>query len=360
MMKTIKTNNRKSGSLKVLASLLISATFALGADYNPIEGSQLFQLGANPSAIALSGSFAAMNEDHSLVLQNPVVAAKISRHTVSFSTLGFGDLFGWSGAYSLPTDYGVFTLGAQSFNSEKMELKSYLDASLGFAKEISTVYRFGGALHVDRALDYKDNQSIGVYVDGVITAVNRKKLNNTLGVGGLTYAVMVKNLGVPSTAGDFVDSNNKPATMKALHLRGGVGFDFLALKLDKVKVPTFLKSRFMADLAFDTLPYFTFRFHTALDNRFYIPVDIIDSLSLKIGYHLGEGVYGVPGTGPVTAGLGANFKVANTDISLQYSVLPNKLIDPKKLDLNHLIGVSVSFGFKDESKPEIDLKVFED
>ncbi|MBL8994132.1 MAG: hypothetical protein JNM63_12385 [Spirochaetia bacterium] len=326
----------------------------LCADPLTPAGSQLLIPGLNPVSLAQAGAF--VTEDTpSLVSLTPMSAATLLRHNASVNYLGnFGTLNGFSAAYSLPTLAGVFSFAYTGLLANSYAAGSIHNGSLIFSKEISTRFRFGTALGVDvaQSSNFSGVTAVGVHLDLGMLYESPTTIEKTIGLGHLRYGILFRNIGLPPTY-------NASNWLKSPELRAGLSFDWLRFVKKSKNPEKPVADAFLSRLVLETglqLP-FNFLLSAALKNTIYLGLGPIESLSISGGYTLGTTNIGVPNVGPWSAGATLHFDFNPTDLYLNYSLTPEN-ISGATGGFFHGLSISIAFGYKDNSRPVIDLGDF--
>ncbi len=350
-----------SGNYKrILKLALLFSLLVAGLQADPLAlGSQILIPGMNPISLAQGGSI--VTEDSpELVSLSPMSAATILRHNLSVNYLGnFGNLNGFSAAYSLPTLVGVFSATYTGLLANSDAAGSLHSGSLVFSKEISTRFRFGTALGVDvgQSSNFSGSTAVGVHLSLGILYENPGTIAKTIGIGKFRYGLLVRNAGLPP-------NYNASNFLKTPELRGGLSFDWLRF-VKKSKSPDKpFQDAFLSRLVVETgvaIP-FNFLLSGALKNTIFFNLGPLDSLTLSGGAFLSSSnstptSIGVPIIGPFTAGATLHLNFSPTDLFIHYALTPENILSATS-GLYHSFALSIAFGKKDTSKPGIDLGDF--
>jgi len=340
----------------VFTLLLTGSGFLSGlSGFEPIEGSEIIHTGLSAQAIGIGGAYAAADDDIGYISVNPAAAGGILRPNINLTFLGFGNLSAYSLFAGIPTPFGVIIGGYDGIYSEVNALGSMHHFQLGFAKEISLQYSAAFCVNVDRISDHTSAYSgLGVAVDAVVTKNIVQELPGPVGLGNRTWALWIKNFGVPAYFKDYSAGENQ--YLKAPEIRAGAKLDWLRIPVQSMHIT----SRLYGDIALSIPVYFNLKVNFGLDTRLMLQNKAVEYISLKIGI-LPTFVekLGTPGLGPVSGGLGAKFTPGTFDILFNYALIPynrESLTGSENLSgIYHTFSLGTSFGFKDVSKPAIDL-----
>ncbi len=331
---------------------LIHTTILRGA--NMVRGSELQSLGSEASSLAVAGAYTTEADIPSLVALNPALGASFLRPNLSVNYTGmFSNLNYFSVLYSQPTLYGVFSLAYRGEISSGFLIGNVHSIETLFSKDISLRFKFGFGLGLDLASTSflgSSYSATGIHAQMAVLYQGSEPLDKTLGIGRLRLGAQIKQAGLFP----FYTITNTVTTIKTLDLRAGVSFDWLKLgqaKSQEGGSPDFFKSRFLFDVGVTPYPL-NLTLNGALKNTFYLNT-FVKSICLSGGAFLGTTNVGILNLGPWSLGLGFVFDFSPTDLSLQYSVIPDN--SSSQTTLYHSLAISIALGKKDVSKPQIDL-----
>jgi hypothetical protein len=103
---------------------------------------------------------------------------------------------------------------------------------------------------------------------------------------------------------------------------------------------------------------FNFNLCGGLKNTFVISKGALDAIDVNAGFFLALARIGVPNLGPWSAGVSFHFDFKPTELTLGWSILPEKVISSSTQGFFQSFSLGMAFGRKDTAKPVIDTGEF--
>ena len=316
-----------------------------------ISGSDLLSISFSPTVLAQGGSYLTELNTFDAIVYNPAIGAdKILFQSLSFSGLYGGEQTGgFSFIYKIPKIIGNHSVAINYLQAKRLELDEYINFQYIFSKEISKKHFFGLSVQSDIA-PAADLIPFGLFANFVFVYKSKSYIKKNAGFGDFRFSLAIENIGLP-----IVYSSDQNDIVKPLSMRFGAGFNFLDIK-DK-------KAGFQSGIGGDLgINFYPFNFLISGFFKMKAYKQDIFSITFRLGSFLSANLprnqrLGLTDIFPLTGGVVMKINAKKRWIIFNYAVSRKNITEQN--DILHAFTISFDFGIKDNVKPRLDYKNFD-